>query len=37
MIEVKKEEIEMHPEEVKMLPKGRINPIRGAKENNLKN
>ena len=27
----------MHPEEVKMLPKGELIRIRGAKENNLKN
>ena len=26
----------MHPEEVKMLPKGELIRIRGAKENNLK-
>ena len=40
-MKVKKEEMmaegtKMHPEDVKMLPKGEIIKIRGAKENNLK-
>ena len=32
---IEKNPLAMHPEEVKMLPKGELIRIRGAKENNL--